>query len=116
MFKIDLHTHSVESKDGGISFEQYAHALSTNRLDVIAITDHDTIDFATHAQTELGDRIIVGEEIMSTGGEIVGLYLKEAVKAGLSPLETVKQIREQGGLVYVPHPFETVRKGLHPSV
>jgi predicted metal-dependent phosphoesterase TrpH len=116
MFKVDLHTHSVGSKDGGISLDQYAHALSTNRLDVIAVTDHDTIDFATHAKAELGDRIIVGEEIMSTGGEIIGLYLSERIKPGLSPLETVKQVRDQGGMVYIPHPFETIRKGLHPSV
>jgi predicted metal-dependent phosphoesterase TrpH len=116
MFKVDLHTHSSSSKDGGITFDQYAHALSTNKLDVIAVTDHDTIDFATSVQRELGDRIIVGEEIMSTGGEIIGLYLHEWVRPGLSPLETVKQIKEQGGLVYIPHPFETIRKGLHPAV
>lgn len=116
MFKIDLHTHSTASPDGGIGMEQYARALSTSLLDVIAITDHNRIDFATQAQTSLGDRIIIGEEIMSTSGEIVGLYLTERVKPGLSPLETVKQIRDQGGLVYIPHPFESIRKGLHPSV
>lgn len=116
MFKIDLHTHSVASPDGGISLEQYARALSTSVLDVIAITDHNRIDFATQAQAELGDRIIIGEEIMSTMGEIVGLYLKNPVKPGLSPLETVRQIKNQGGLVYIPHPFESIRKGLHPSV
>jgi predicted metal-dependent phosphoesterase TrpH len=115
MYKIDLHTHSVMSKDGGIKPEQYAHALSTNLLDVIAITDHNTIDFATHMQQQLGDRIIVGEEIMTTGGEIIGLYLNERIKPGLSPLETIKQIKEQDGLVYIPHPFESVRHGLHPG-
>lgn len=116
MYKIDLHTHSIASPDGGISAEQYAHALSTGMLDVIAVTDHNSIDFAIGLQQQLGDRIIVGEEIMTTSGEIIGLYLKERIKSGLSPLETVKQIKEQGGLVYVPHPFESVRKGLHPSV
>lgn len=116
MYKIDLHTHSIASPDGGITADQYAHALSTNLLDVIAITDHNQIDFAVGLQNQLGDRIIVGEEIMSTGGEIIGLYLKERVKPGLTPQETVKQIREQGGIVYIPHPFESVRKGLHPAV
>jgi predicted metal-dependent phosphoesterase TrpH len=116
MYKIDLHTHSTASPDGGITMEQYARALSTNLLDVIAITDHNRIDFATQAQRELGDRIIVGEEIMSAAGEIVGLYLTERIKPGLSPLETVKQIKDQGGIVYIPHPFETVRKGLHPGI
>lgn len=115
MYKIDLHTHSTASPDGGISADHYAHVLSTNVLDAVAITDHNQIDFAVGLQKQLGDRIIVGEEIMSTGGEIIGLYLKERIKPGLSPLETVKQIRDQGGIVYIPHPFETVRKGLHPA-
>lgn len=116
MYKIDLHTHSSASRDGGVTAEQYAHVLSTNVLDIIAVTDHDTIDFALRLQEHLGDRIIVGEEIMTTGGEIIGLYLKERIRPGLSPLETIKQIKEQGGLVYVPHPFESIRKGLHPGV
>lgn len=115
MYKIDLHTHSVASPDGGISADQYAKALSTNVLDVIAVTDHNQVDFAIGLQQRLGDRIIVGEEIMTTGGEIIGLYLTKRIKPGLSPLETIQRIKEQGGLVYVPHPFESVRKGLHPG-
>lgn len=115
MYKIDLHTHSTASPDGGITAEQYAKALSTSVLDVIAVTDHNQIDFAVGLQSQLGDRIIVGEEIMTTGGELVGLYLTERIRPGLSPLETIKQIKEQGGLVYVPHPFESIRKGLHPG-
>lgn len=115
MYKIDLHTHSTASSDGGISAEQYARALSTNILDVIAVTDHNRIDFAQKLQAELGDRIIVGEEIMTTGGEIIGLFLKTRIEPGLSPLETVKQIKDQKAIVYIPHPFETIRKGLHPA-
>lgn len=116
MYKIDLHTHSTASHDGGITANQYAKILSTNVLDVIAVTDHNTIDFAVGLQKMLGDRIIVGEEIMTTGGEIIGLYLTKKIRPGHSPLETIKQIKDQGGLVYVPHPFESVRKGLHPSI
>lgn len=116
MFKIDLHTHSSASKDGGITADQYAHVLSTNILDMIAITDHNRVDFAQHMQERFGDRIIVGEEIMSTGGEIIGLYLTERVAPRLSPLETIKEIKRQGGIVYIPHPFESIRKGLHPGV
>lgn len=115
MYKIDLHTHSVASPDGGITAVQYARAISNNLLDVIAVTDHNHIDFAVGLQNQLGDKIIVGEEIMTTGGEIVGLYLTERIKPGLSPLETIRLIKEQGGLVYIPHPFENIRKGLHPG-
>lgn len=115
MYKVDLHTHSTASHDGGITFDQYAKALSTNLLDVIAVTDHNHIDFAVGLQKQLGDRIIVGEEILTTGGEIIGLYLTSQIKPGLSPLETITQIKDQGGLVYIPHPFESIRKGLGPA-
>lgn len=116
MYKVDLHTHSEASPDGGITLAQYAHALSSGLLDTIAITDHNTIAFAKLAHKSLGDKIIIGEEVMTTMGEIVGLYLHEPIQPGLSPQETVKQIKAQGGLVYIPHPFESVRKGLHPGI
>ena len=115
MFKVDLHTHSVASPDGGISAREYQEALNTNVLDAIAVTDHNTIEFALALQRELGDKIIVGEEIMTTHGEIVGLFLTELVPAGLSPLDTIRAIKDQHGLVYIPHPFETIRKGIDPQ-
>jgi predicted metal-dependent phosphoesterase TrpH len=116
MYKIDLHTHSIASPDGGITESQYANALSTNLVDLIAVTDHNRIDLALEIRKNLGDRIIVGEEIMTTSGEIIGLYLEKSVRAGLTPLETVKQIKDQGGIVYIPHPFESMRSGLHPGI
>ncbi len=116
MFKIDLHTHSTASPDGGISATQYSKALETGLLDAIAITDHNSIEFAVHMQSILGKSIIVGEEIMTTQGEIIGLYLTDLVPAGLSPAVAVKHIKDQGGIVYIPHPFETVRSGLPAGV
>jgi len=115
MYKIDLHTHSVASPDGGISLRQYRSALESGLLDCIAITDHNRIDFAKEAREALGERIIVGEEIMTTQGEIVGLFLDEAIKPGMAPEDAIAAIRAQGGVVYIPHPFETIRKGLHPA-
>lgn len=115
-FKIDLHTHSTASPDGGISRSQYHKILDQGTLHYIAVTDHNSIKLAEQLHQELGERIIIGEEIMTSAGEIVGLYLREAISPGLSPLETVKHIKQQGGIVYIPHPFETMRKGLHPSV
>lgn len=114
--KIDLHTHSTASPDGGLTAAHYRQALHSGRLDVIAVTDHNRIDFAQTLQAELGaDQVIVGEEIMTSQGEIVGLYLQSVVPAGLDLAQTVAAIRQQGGLVYVPHPFETVRSGLSPA-
>lgn len=112
MIKIDLHTHSSASKDGGIRPDEYASALEEGEFDFIAITDHDTITAAVSLNEALGNRIIVGEEISTTKGEIIGLFLKEVVNPGQTPEATVKAIKSQGGLVYIPHPFETVRSGL----
>lgn len=94
----------------------YKLALDGRGLDYIAITDHNTVSFALEARQVLGERIIVGEEIMTTEGEIIGLYLNETVPPGLTPEETIKAIRRQNGLIYIPHPFEKVRSGLQASV
>jgi predicted metal-dependent phosphoesterase TrpH len=109
---IDLHTHSIASSDGALREAHYARMLDSGRLHCIAITDHNTIAFAQKLHKKFGAQIIVGEEITTRDGELIGLFLKEAVPAGLSARQTVQAIREQQGLVYVPHPFETVRKGI----
>ncbi|HEY5668019.1 MAG TPA: PHP domain-containing protein [Candidatus Saccharimonadales bacterium] len=111
-YKVDFHTHSVMSPDGSLRSQDYRAMLERGRLDCIAVTDHNVIDAALELHKELGDRVIVGEEIMTTEGEIIGLYLTKLIPAGQPPDAVVAQIHEQGGLVYVPHPFETVRHGL----
>lgn len=110
--KIDLHTHSVASPDGALTVDNYRRMLDSGRLDYIAITDHNTVEYAQRVQAELGRQIIVGEEIMTTEGEIIGLYLKETIPRGMLPTQAVAAIRQQGGLVCIPHPFETVRSGI----
>lgn len=112
MVKLDLHTHSTASYDGGVSAQQYRDVLESGVLDCVAITDHNQIDFALDLHKELGNKVIVGEEIMTSAGEIIGLFLTKPVEPGLTPLQTVKKIKQQKGLVYIPHPFETVRKGM----
>lgn len=116
MFKIDLHTHSSSSKDGGITLNQYEDALSTGLIDCVAVTDHNRIDFAKKLNEALGDKVIVGEEIMTSSGEIIGLYLEEKIPAKLTPVDTIRLIKEQGGLVYIPHPLESFRSGLQINV
>ena len=113
MLKIDLHTHSYASKDGGISEDQYISVIDNGVLDYIAITDHDTIEAALKLKKILGSHIIVGEEISTKDGEIIGLFLKTFVEPYMSAADTIQLIKQQGGLVYIPHPFETVRKGLN---
>lgn len=112
MLKVDLHTHSSASHDGGLNQNDYKQALGSGALDYIAVTDHNQTEFAVELQKSLGKQIIVGEEIMTSEGEIIGLFLKRTIEPGLSLQQTAQAIHEQGGLVYIPHPFETVRKGV----
>lgn len=112
MFKVDLHTHSTASPDGGISAEQYARAIDHETLDFIAVTDHNTTKMAKKLQKSLGKKIIVGEEVMTMQGEVIGLFLTEDIRPNQPLKDTVQQIKAQGGVVYLPHPFETFRKGI----
>lgn len=111
-YKVDFHTHSYASPDGSLTAAHYRRMIENGGLDYIAITDHNTIDTAQALYSELGGHIIVGEEIMTRDGEIIGLFLGKVVPSGMSAKDTVRYIQKQGGLVYIPHPFETVRKGL----
>ena len=112
MVKIDLHTHSVASHDGSLTEADYRKILDSGTLDYIAVTDHNTISFAKELNEKLGAQIVIGEEITTREGEIIGLYLTESVKPGMGAAETVAAIKAQNGLVYIPHPFETIRKGV----
>lgn len=112
MLKIDLHTHSILSHDGGISLKGYQQIIKKKVLDYIAITDHNQIEFAQIARKKLGPQIIVGEEILTQDGEIIGLFLKQKIKAHQPLKNTIAQIKKQKGLVYIPHPLETWRHGV----
>ncbi len=116
MIKIDLHTHSSASSDGGIKPQEYISLIENNILDYVAITDHNSIKLAQKLHKTLGNHIIIGEEIMTREGEIIGLYLDARIAPGHGLLDTIQMIKNQGGLVYAPHPFETVRKGIQPGI
>ncbi len=112
MLKIDLHTHSDLSPDGGIKREEYMHVIEDELLNFVAITDHNAIDRAVELSKALGKHIIIGEEIMTQEGEIIGLFLTNVIEPGQTAHATAEAIKKQGGLVYIPHPFETVRHGV----
>lgn len=106
-----MHTHSEASPDSRTPIAEQARAVRAAGIDVICATDHNTIDGAL-ALREIADgfRVVVGEEISSRDGEIIGLFLERAVPRDLSGEETIARIREQGGLVIVPHPFSINRR------
>jgi len=78
-------------------------------INCIAIADHGTAEGALKMQSIAPFTVIVAEEILSHDGEIIGMFLKETIPSGLSVEETISRIRAQGGLVCVPHPFDTFR-------
>jgi hypothetical protein len=115
--RIDLHCHTEASHDCVTPIEQFPQRLLDRGINVQAITDHDQLWGAVRlkeliaSQPEWRARItvIVGEEISTLKGEIIGLFLTELIPAGLSPEETVARIRAQGGLVSLPHGFDPLK-------
>jgi predicted metal-dependent phosphoesterase TrpH len=107
--KIDLHTHTLCSKDSCNQYDRIVAAVRAAGLDGIAVTDHNEFRGALEMQRRAPFLVIAAEEIKTNAGEIIGLFLQEWIPPGLDPLETVRRIREQGGLVYVPHPFDELR-------
>jgi len=111
-YRIDLHTHSKLSPDGSIDEKDYQKVLSSEKLDFVAITDHNTIEYALFCQKKLGQQVIVGEEISTLEGHLIGLFLKSITKPNQDVLKTAQEVKSQGGLVYVPHPFDIFRHGI----
>jgi predicted metal-dependent phosphoesterase TrpH/glycosyltransferase involved in cell wall biosynthesis len=103
----DLHMHTSHSYDCATDPEALVDHCIAQGLGAIAITDHNEVSGA-QAAAALGKPItvIVGEEVKTTQGEVIGLFLKERIEPGLDMGDTIAAIQEQGGLVYMPHPFD----------
>ncbi len=108
--RVDLHSHTCFSPDSDSSFESINAAVRRRGLHALAITDHNEIEGALRLRDLAPYQVIVGEEISTSEGEIIGLFLERHIPPRLSPAETIARIREQNGLVYVPHPFDQVRR------
>ena len=108
MIDVDLHMHTDHSPDCATPVEVLLATAKQEGFGAIAITDHNEISGALEAVAKAeGIKVIVGEEVKTaTQGEVIGLFLRERIPRGLSLEETVAEIRRQGGLVYVPHPFD----------
>jgi predicted metal-dependent phosphoesterase TrpH len=106
--KLDLHLHTQASFDSVITLADIEQLFNDNRLDQVAITDHNEINMAREAAKRFGaQRVIVGEEVtVNNRKHIIGLFLNKFVPKGLSAQRTCELIKSQGGLVYIPHPFD----------
>ncbi len=110
MWKVDLHNHTVFSKDSLASPQKMIEAAKAAGLDKMAITEHNNLRGALAAKEIDPDFVIVGEEVMTTEGEIIAYFVKEEVPKGLRPEEAIERLREQGAVISVPHPLDAVRR------
>jgi glycosyltransferase involved in cell wall biosynthesis len=105
---VDLHMHTDHSSDCATPVEVLLATAKTRGLGAIAVTDHNEISGALEAQAKAsGIKVIVGEEVKTADqGEVIGLFVSELIPRGLTLQETIAEIKRQGGVVYVPHPFD----------
>lgn len=108
--RVDMHMHTEHSPDSRSPLRLFTEAARAAGLDVVCVTDHDTIDGGLRLrEMDVPFRVVVGEEVYTRDGEIIGLFLEQAIPPGLTTEETIARIHEQGGVAYVPHPFSRNR-------
>ncbi len=111
--RVDCHLHTVDSGDAVTTIDDLAEQVQRNRLDVICVTDHNLTRAAVAAaERGIGARVIVGEEIRTKHGDLIGLFLTERIPYVLPLADVTGLIRAQGGLIYLPHPFDSGRSSL----
>jgi predicted metal-dependent phosphoesterase TrpH len=114
--RVDCHSHTMWSGDSTTTVDELLDAVIASGIDVLCITDHSTTNGAIELQHSLPCRVIVGEELRTGPGELLGLFLTERIPFGVSPEEFCKRVRGQGGLVSAPHPFDPLRNAMAPKV
>ena len=118
---VDLHMHTRFSPDCATEVDDLLDSALDRGLGAIAVTDHNTIAGGVETARRVAERglpltVIVGSELMTEGdGEVIGLFLDEEIPRGLSLAETLDRIHDQGGLVYVPHPFDRMHSTPRPE-
>ena len=109
---VDLHMHTDHSYDCATPVEVLLTSARERGLGAIAVTDHNEISGALAARERarelgIGVKVIVGEEVKTASqGEVIGLFIEEKIPKGMSLAKTIAEIKRQGGVVYVPHPFD----------
>ena len=110
-YRVEFHCHTIYSKDSLTRPRSLVDACHQKGIDRVVVTDHNTIAGARAAQQIDPERVIVGEEIATTRGEILAAFVREEIPEGLTPQETIRRLREQGAFISVSHPFDKRRSG-----
>jgi predicted metal-dependent phosphoesterase TrpH len=106
---VELHCHTYHSSDSLMRPHQILKACEQRGIDRVAITDHNTIAGARETHALDPERVIIGEEILTTEGEILGYFMQEEIPEGLPPIEVVNRLNDQGAVISISHPFDLTR-------
>jgi hypothetical protein len=111
MLRVETHCHTIYSKDSLVRPEDLLKACDKKGIDRVVVSDHNTTRGAFEAQKLDPQRVIIGEEILTTKGELLAAYMTEEIPRGLTPMETITRLRDQGAFISVSHPFDKLRSG-----
>ena len=109
MLKADFHIHTKYSMDSQSELEDIVKRCQKLGINCIAVADHDAVEGGLLMQKIAPFKVIVAEEILTFSGEVMGMFLKERIASGIPLEKAIAAIKEQGGLVSIPHPFDPVR-------
>jgi predicted metal-dependent phosphoesterase TrpH len=115
LIRVDLHVHSSASFDSTCKPELVADRSRRLGLDPVFLTDHDTTVAAVSLQVASHGRVVIGEETTTSDGELIGLFVQRRIPPGLTARQTALEIKGQGGLVYLEHPYDQFRRHLSES-
>lgn len=113
-WKVDFHMHSRYSHDSHTSLEALVARAREIGLTKIALTDHNTAEGALLLHDLEPNLVIAGEEVKTTDGEVIGLYITRSIRSWQRPEAVMDEIHEMGGIVYIPHPFDRWRANFMP--
>ena len=109
--RVDFHTHTSASPDSLLEPNKLINIARRKGLDRVVITDHNQVEGAFKAADIDPELIIVGEEIETVEGEILAIFVKERIPAGLTPKEVISRLKDQNAFISISHPFDPMRKG-----
>jgi predicted metal-dependent phosphoesterase TrpH len=116
MLRVEFHCHTYYSDDSLTSPQALLEECQRKQIDRLVVTDHNSTGGALEAQQLDPQRFIVGEEVRTTGGELLAFFVQEAVPRGLAPLEAIERLKAQGAFISVSHPMDRMRGWQLPAL